>query len=74
MAESMKTHPAGPPGPGYAVPMVTTLIAIDERDAIYGRQFTEECGFFKYPQQAGTTLWEYTHINPVLATGLDVGS
>jgi len=48
MAESVQTRPGGRSRFGQAVPMVTEMAALDERDAIHGRQIYQDCGFYQW--------------------------
>ncbi|CEI64424.1 unnamed protein product [Fusarium venenatum] len=63
MAESVQTHPAGPPGLAHAGPMLTTLAAIDERDVIHGRKSQEICGYYNSQSPTVKTLFESSHSN-----------
>ncbi|KAI6768146.1 hypothetical protein HG530_006155 [Fusarium avenaceum] len=48
MAESVQTRPGDPPRFDYAVPVVTALAALDNRDVIYGRQMYGNCGYYEH--------------------------
>ena len=48
MAERVQTRPSRHNRLDQAVPMVTELAALDERDVIHGRQIYQDCGFFQY--------------------------
>lgn len=56
MTESVHTRPGGPPRVDYAVPMVTALAALDERDVIHGRQIYEDCGYYQHDDNTSRVL------------------
>lgn len=56
MAESVQTRPGDPPRFDYAVPVVTALAALDNRDVIYGRQMYGNCGYYEHDDYTGKVL------------------
>jgi hypothetical protein len=68
MAESVQTRPGGPSRLGQAVPMVTELAALDERDVIHGRQIYKDCGFYQWQETTSGRIplfpFPLLHIRP----------
>lgn len=60
MAESVQTRPGDPPRLDYAVPVVTALAALDNRDVIYGRQIYGNCGYYEHDDYTGRVLSFFT--------------
>ncbi|KAH6968872.1 hypothetical protein DER45DRAFT_639112 [Fusarium avenaceum] len=57
MAESVQTRPGDPPRFDYAVPVVTALAALDNRDVIYGRQMYGNCGYYEHDDYTEWQTW-----------------